>query len=204
MMTAEDLFLLFNDWKNATYLKDLSLCYDSVIYQKALDNFIFDYKRWYPNDGLVDRKKLLLTPQLHGILAYRVASLWFYSNIECGNGYSQQDLISNIGRINSLSELYYSAKIGLGFKINHGIGTIIGARSIIGNNCLFHQNVTLGDKNAGRPRLGDNCIVYAGASLLGDIKIGNNCIIGANSVVIDSFPDNSIIAGAPARLIRKI
>lgn len=115
---------------------------------------------------------------------------------------AQQDLISNIGRINSLSEIYYSASIGQGLKINHGIGTVIGARCVIGNDCIIHQNVTFGDKHSGRPILGDNCIVYAGAIIIGDIQIGNNCIIGANSVVMDSFPDNSVIAGSPARKIK--
>ena len=199
-MTAKELYQIIEAWKNATYLKECSLVFDNDIYSKALETFLYDYKKWFPNDDFVDRQKLLLTPQLHGILAYRIASLWYCSSHT--HILAQQDLISNIGRINSLSEIYYSASIGQGLKINHGIGTVIGARCVVGNDCIIHQNVTLGDKHSGRPVLGDNCIVYAGAMIIGDIKIGNNCIIGANSVVMDSFPDDSVIVGCPARKIK--
>ena len=199
-MTAKELYQIIEAWKNATYLKECSLVFDNDIYSKALETFLYDYKKWFPNDDFVDRQKLLLTPQLHGILAYRIASLWYCSSHT--HILAQQDLISNIGRINSLSEIYYSASIGQGLKINHGIGTVIGARCVVGNDCIIHQNVTLGDKHSGRPVLGDNCIVYAGALIIGDIKIGNNCIIGANSVVMDSFPDDSVIVGCPARKIK--
>lgn len=202
-MTARELYQIIEDWKNATYLKECALVFDNDIYSKASEAFLYDYKKWFPNDDCVDRQKLLLTPQLHGILAYRIASLWYpLSTHTHTHTMAQQDLISNIGRINSLSEIYYSARIGQGLKINHGIGTVIGARCVVGNDCIIHQNVTLGDKHSGRPVLGDNCIVYAGALIIGDIKIGNNCIIGANSVVMDSFPDDSVIVGCPARKIK--
>lgn len=199
-MTAKDLYTLIEGWKETTFLKGFTLIFDHNIYAEALETFIHDYRRWYPSDEQIDLAKLILTPQLHGILTYRIASLWHKK--DCSSTIKQQDILSNIGRINSLSEIYYSATIGTGLKINHGIGTIIGARAKIGDNCLLHQNVTLGDKNSGRPTIGDNCIIYAGATIIGDINIGNNCIIGANSVVLNSFPDNSIIAGIPARKIK--
>lgn len=138
----------------------------------------------------------MLTPQLHGILTCRIASL-FHRSIYIHTQLRKK----NVGRINSSSEIYYSAEIGCGLKINNGIGTIIGARSKIGSNCTLHQNVTLGDKNSGRPTIGNDCIIYVGALILGDIKIGNNCIVGANAVVMNDFSDNSIIVGTPTRKI---
>ena len=199
-MTANDLYTLIDSWKETTFLKDFELIFNHDIYTEALDTFTLDYQRWYPDDDQINIKKLTLTPQLHGILTYRLASLWHREGIS--SKVKQQDILSNIGRINSLSEIYYSATIGTGLKINHGIGTVIGARAKIGNNCILHQNVTLGDKHSGRPTIGDNCIIYAGATIIGDINIGNNCIIGANSVVMNSFPNNSTIAGIPARKIK--
>ena len=200
-MTAEELHQIVNSWKNSTYLRDIPLVFNQELYSKALDEFWFDYLRWYPNDKIIDIKKLLLTPQLHGILTYRLASyIYQYINEDFAE---QADLISNIGRINSQSEIFYSAMIGRGLKVNHGIGTVIGARCTIGENCTIHQNVTLGDKNGGRPTLGNNCMIYAGAKIIGNITIGDNCVIGANSVVMNSFPEGSVIAGIPARKIIK-
>ncbi|MEJ8546391.1 hypothetical protein [Brevibacillus borstelensis] len=115
-------------------------------------------------------------------------------------------VLSYIQRMYTQIEIYYTAEIGKNFKIIHGLGTVIGARVIIGDNVTIYQNVTLGDKGDGsrkRPKIDDNVVVFAGSKVLGGICIGANSIIGANSVVLDSFPENSIIAGSPARLVRR-
>ena len=53
------------------------------------------------------------------------------------------------------------------------------------------------------PDVGNNVTIFTGAKIIGPVKIGDNCTIGANSVVTNTFPANSIIAGIPARLISK-
>ncbi len=93
----------------------------------------------------------------------------------------------------SLIELYYSADIGKGLKINHGIGTVVGSRTIVGEHVLLHHQVTIGEKNGGRARLGNNVIVYPGSIIVGDILIGDNSIIGANVFVDKNCPQNSKI-----------
>ena len=45
-------------------------------------------------------------------------------------------------------------------------------------------------------------MIYSGATVCGKIHIGNNVIIGANSFVNKSFPDNVVIAGVPAKVIK--
>ena len=115
-----------------------------------------------------------------------------------GGGKDAYSLLArHIGQI----EIFYSADIGKGFKINHGVGTVIGARCKIGDNCMIHQNCTIGDRKGGRPTIGNNVIIYAGAMILGDITIGDNTIIGANSVVTKSCPPNSILVGSPAKIV---
>lgn len=115
----------------------------------------------------------------------------------------EADAFSLLGREIGQIEIYYSATIGKAFKINHGIGTVIGARCRIGDNCTIHQNCTIGDRNGGRPEIGDNVTIYAGAMILGDITIGDGCIIGANSVVTRSYPEGSVLGGSPAKIIKK-
>lgn len=120
-----------------------------------------------------------------------------------GDAYAA-DAFSLLGRQIGQIELFYSSSIGQAFKINHGVGTVVGARCIIGDNCTIHQNCTLGDRNGGRPSIGNNVIIYTGSMVLGNITIGDNSIIGANSVVTRSCPPGSVLIGSPARIIRTI
>ena len=64
--------------------------------------------------------------------------------------------------------------------------------------------VTLGDRSGVHsvPVVGDDVYIGTGAKLLGDIRIGNRAVIGANAVVLESVPDDAVVAGVPARVIR--
>lgn len=99
------------------------------------------------------------------------------------------------------------AKIGYGFYAAHSYSTIINAKSI-GNNCIIHQCTTIGNKNDGRndlvPTIGDNVIIGAHSLIIGEICVGNNVIIGAGSVITKSIPDNSVVVGNPARIIKQL
>lgn len=53
------------------------------------------------------------------------------------------------------------------------------------------------------PVIGDNVRISAGARILGPVRIGNNVIIGANAVVVKDVPDNCIVAGIPAKIIKE-
>jgi serine O-acetyltransferase len=61
-----------------------------------------------------------------------------------------------------------------------------------------------GNYGTTQPILGDNILVGVGAKILGPVKIGDNCIIGANAVVVHDMPENSVIGGIPARVLRKV
>ena len=94
-----------------------------------------------------------------------------------------------------------SKKIGKGLVLQHGFSTIIFPERI-GENCQIWHNVTIGrnGKDRKNPIIGDNVKIYAGAVVIGGIKIGNNAIIGANAVVLQDVPDNSIAVGVPAKI----
>ena len=98
------------------------------------------------------------------------------------------------------------AKIGKGTILGYGgLGTVIHHRSVIGENVLIHTGVTLGgtSKKYEVPVIGDNCIISSGAKVIGPVKIGKNCIVGANAVVLTDIPDNSIVVGIPAKIIKR-
>jgi serine acetyltransferase len=83
----------------------------------------------------------------------------------------------------------------------HPIGIVISSQAKIGKNVTIYQNVTIGghDRSAYKsedyPTICDNVIIYAGAIVVGGIRIGKNVIVGANTVVTQDVPDNSIVVG---------
>lgn len=97
----------------------------------------------------------------------------------------------------------YTSNIGGGLLLQHAFSTIITANKI-GNNCKIMQQVTIGFNGDMKPILGDNVIVCSGAKIIGGVTIGNNVIVGANAVVVHDVPDNSIVGGVPAKIIRRL
>jgi serine acetyltransferase len=166
------------------------------VFKKAMDIFETDYQRYFPGQELY-LDNVLKRAELQGTLTYRIARECFLA------GDADADWYGLLGRYLSAFELYYSAEIGHSLKLNHGMGTVVGARVKLGNNVLLHQQVTFGDKDNKRPVVGDNVIVYAGARILGGITVGNNTLIGANTVCFIDVPDNSIAVGAPAKILTR-
>ena len=76
----------------------------------------------------------------------------------------------------------------------------------IGRNFTCRQNTTIGnksdDKPSERPTIGDNVTLGANVVIIGNVRIGNNVTIGAGSVVVRDVPDNAIVVGNPARIIK--
>ena len=100
-------------------------------------------------------------------------------------------------------QISYTSKIGRGMLIAHPYSTIINAEKIGDNFSCIHCT-TLGDKDGGRPMLGNNVMLGANVTIIGPVHIGNNVTIGAGSVVVKDVPDNCVVAGNPAKIIRRI
>ena len=104
-------------------------------------------------------------------------------------------------------EIHPGARIGKGFFVDHGMGTVIGETSEIGKNCVMFHNVTLGGtgKDIGKrhPTIGDNVTIGTGSILLGKLKVGNNVKIGADTFIISKdVPSNCTVVGTPGKIIK--
>lgn len=51
--------------------------------------------------------------------------------------------------------------------------------------------------------IGKSCVIGVGATIMGGVRVGDHCIVGAGAVVTKDVPDNTIVAGNPARVIRE-
>lgn len=94
-----------------------------------------------------------------------------------------------------------TSSIGGGLLIVHGDCTYIYAQSI-GKNLYINQNVTIGVVGPNSPVIGDNVRVATGAIVIGGIRIGNNVTIGAGAVVVKDVPDDCVVVGNPARIVK--
>ena len=90
---------------------------------------------------------------------------------------------------------------------DHAMGVVIGETTVVGDDCVLYQGVTLGGtgKECGKrhPTLGNNVTVGAGAKVLGNIQIGDNVKVGGNSVVVKDVPENCTVVGIPGRVVRR-
>lgn len=97
-----------------------------------------------------------------------------------------------------------SCQLDYGIALYHPYCTIINADKIGEGFSVLHLT-TLGAKNNGeKPKIGKNVKLGASVIIIGDITIGDNVIVGAGSVVTRDVPNNCIVAGNPARLIKCI
>ncbi|MCT7547075.1 serine O-acetyltransferase [Aliarcobacter butzleri] len=116
-------------------------------------------------------------------------------------------MLTGICSICTKTDIHPAATIGRRVFIDHAIGVVIGSTTIVEDDVLIYQGVTLGgvslDKGKRHPTIKSNVVIGSGAKILGNITIGQNSKIGANSVVVVDVPDNSTAVGVPARIIRK-
>jgi serine O-acetyltransferase len=100
-------------------------------------------------------------------------------------------------------ELPCEVAVGKNFRIDHFGGIIISGFASFGDNCVIRDGVTVGLRRVDdpvAPQIGNNVDIGTGAKVLGGITVGDNVVIGANAVVLEDVPSNSIAVGVPARI----
>lgn len=110
-------------------------------------------------------------------------------------------IITELAHSETGIDIHPGAVIGDFFTIDHGTGVVIGETAVIGSNVKMYQGVTLGaksfplDENGNpikgidrHPKIGNNVIIYANSTILGNIKVGDGAIIGGNIWVDTDVP----------------
>lgn len=142
----------------------------------------------------------LLYPGLHALALHLIAHRLYEAK-----WFVLARALNMLGRFLTGVDIHPGAEIGYGFFIDHGHGVVIGETAVVGNNVTIYQGVTLGGtgKEHGKrhPTIGDNCLISAGAKVLGNITIGDGCKVGAGAVVVEPVPPNCTVVGIPARIV---
>ena len=148
---------------------------------------------------------ILTYPGVKSVFFHRIANQLWNLNL-----YTLARIVSQFSRFLTGIEIHPAANIGKNLFIDHGMGTVIGETSEIGDNVTLYHGVTLGgispaeesskQRNTKRhPTVEDNVIIGCGASILGPIKIGHCARVGANAVVLKDVKENSTVLGIPAK-----
>lgn len=143
---------------------------------------------------------LLCYPGVHAILLHRIANRLYRWRL-----FVPARLLSHLSRMLTGIEIHPGATVGRRFFIDHGMGVVIGETTVIGDDVLLYQGVTLGGTGHGRakrhPTLGNHVVVGSGAKVLGNIELGQWVKVGAGSVVVKDVPEHATVVGIPGRIV---
>ena len=171
---------------------------------RAINKIKEDIKVIYEKDPAANNiaEVIFCYPGFQALLMHRIAHKLAYWKVPF-----LPRFISYWTRIFTGIEIHPKASIGNRFFIDHGEGVVIGETTIIGDDVLIYQQVTLGGTSMTHgkrhPTIGNNVVIGAGAKVLGNITIGDNCRIGAGSVVIDDACENSTVVGIPGKVVHQ-
>lgn len=182
--------------------------------------FIKEEKKKQKIDAIISSmKRIGRTPLLSSdICIFGMEYMEFGDNFYCGknawiealNNYHGQKF-SPLLKIGDNFSMQHNCHIGCIEKIEIGNNVLLGSKVFITDH--FHGNITALDINVPpieRPLssksviIGDNVWIGDSVSILPGVKLGNNVIVGANAVVTKSFPDNAVIAGCPAKIVKML
>lgn len=149
----------------------------------------------------VDYKSNLLTLN-RALMDYPFRSIFAYRTKDKGKILKVLSYINQILLPCCKSVEINGGQFGGGLRIVHNHCVI--HADVVGENLKVGPGVVIGKNNGGRPTIGNNVTIAAGAIVVGNIHIGDNSIIGAGALVMKDVPSNSVYVGNPAFLLRKI
>ncbi len=176
-----------------------------MLITRALSQIKEDIKTIYEKDPAAKNifEVILCYSGLHALISHRICHKLNYWKIPF-----LPRFFSQLTRFFTGIEIHPGATIGRRLFIDHGMGVVIGETTIIGDDVLIYQGVTLGgtgkEKGKRHPTIGNNVVIGAGAKVLGNINIGDNSRIGAGSVVVDDVPMYSTVVGIPGRIVKRV
>jgi serine O-acetyltransferase len=145
-------------------------------------------------------------PGVFALLHYRIANAIFIRGLTLN-----ARIMSEIAHSKTGIDIHPGASIDEAFFIDHGTGVVIGETAVIGKRVRLYHGVTLGAKvheqteqvikNSSQrrhPIVEDDVVVYANATILGNVTVGTKSIIGGNVWITEDIPPNARVSQAKA------
>ena len=168
----------------------------------AMDNSF----KGLPDKRFFDGKNSVFSPcmSIHWmIFLYRLSHI-IYKN---GKNQKEADYCYYLNKIMHSNDWFYAIDLPVHFLAEHPLGSVLG-RASYGDFFFIYQGTTVGgSRSKGKlyyPVIGNNVILFANASILGNCRIGNNVVVAAGSKIVnESVPDNCIVFGKSPHLVIK-
>jgi len=182
-----------NNCENKCDCRDQANIFTQYVLDRILDIrelLIEDVKAAYRGDPAAKSLEEIVIsyPGLKAIAIHRIAHELYKKSVPL-----IPRMMNEIAHSQTGIDIHPGAEIGEGFFIDHGTGVVIGETTIIGKNVKLYQGVTLGalsfakDKEGNivrggkrHPTIDDDVVIYAEATILGDVLIGKGAVIGGN------------------------
>ena len=125
---------------------------------------------------------ILFYPGVHALFWYKIAHFFWKIKLKF-----IAEFLTYYVRMFTGIEIHPGCKIGKRLFIDHGFGIVIGETSVIGDDCVIYQGVTLGSKSSSKekrhPTIKNSCVIGSHAQIIGNIVIEDDVIIGSNAIV---------------------
>jgi serine O-acetyltransferase len=166
------------------------------------DMFRADIMAIYDRDPATTRfiEALLYYKGFHAIATHRLAH-WLWRNNRKDFALYLQSRSSSVFQ----TDINPAAKIGRGIFLDHATGFVVGETAVIDDDVSILHDVTLGgtgkEGSDRHPKIRSGVMIGAGAKILGNIEVGKCARVAAGSVVLKPVPNNTTVAGVPARVV---
>lgn len=174
--------------------------------RRLLDSDVLAAYHGDPAAGSVD-EVLLCYPGVLAMIHHRLAHELYRLGLPL-----LARVLSELSHAQTGIDIHPGAQIGASFFIDHGTGVVIGETAVIGERVRLYQAVTLGAKRfpkdadghlekglARHPIVEDDVVVYAGATVLGRVRIGRGAVIGGNVWLVDDVAPGAHVTQASSR-----
>ena len=190
---------LNNFWNVSFSQKDIESMKRTM--QRVEQNFVASNNKYYRNDeGIV-------TFHVENSVQYAIFLYYFSNQLYLDKNEELAEYIYYLNKMMNLVEWFYAVSLPDVFGSEHPLSTVLG-RAEYQNYFFCYQGLTVGGnwKNdiLHYPTIGEDVVMYANSTVLGNSKIGNHVIISANTYIKDEIiPDNSMVFGQSPNLVIK-